>query len=191
MSDDSQQNSKSGAAHSPSIKRKLRKTILFMAIGGTLLLGLIFGFLQSGFGKNLLAGFINSHLKPSGLQISGIQGFLPFEFRLAGLQCSDSEGTWLEAENLEVHCTWFSRELDLDIKRFTCSKVTILRMPENTDGSKETKPLWPLPLQDYALRARSIQIQEIHVSPDIVDSLGIEELDPEGDGTVLSVDGRM
>ncbi|MDP6505733.1 MAG: hypothetical protein QF886_19080, partial [Planctomycetota bacterium] len=108
MSDDSQQNSKNGAAHGPSIRRKLRKTILFMAIGGTLLLGLIFGFLQSGFGKSLLAGFINSHLKTSGLQISGIQGFLPFELRLAGLQCSDSEGTWLEAEKVEVQCTWFS-----------------------------------------------------------------------------------
>ena len=83
---------------------------LGVALGLVLLLIVAaFGFAQTGAGKRLLAAQLERALAGPGtvVEVTGLDGLVPFQLRLARLAVADAEGVWLELEGLRL--SWSPR----------------------------------------------------------------------------------
>jgi autotransporter translocation and assembly factor TamB len=87
---------------------------IFRVLGWTLLalvllilaaLAGAFGLLQTGWGKREIASLARGALSGEGktAEITGIEGFLPFDMRIDRVRLGDPQGHWLEVDGARFH----------------------------------------------------------------------------------------
>ena len=122
--------------------RRMSKWLL-RAIGLVLIILVgILALLQTGPGKRLLAAQLSSFLStPSaGIEIAGIEGWIPLDMRVAHLRLSDRDGTWLEADGITVN--WSPSALiggRILIEEIAATRIALARPPLDS-GQKEEEP---------------------------------------------------
>ncbi|MDF7800279.1 translocation/assembly module TamB domain-containing protein [Pontiellaceae bacterium B1224] len=107
---------------------------------------LLFAFLQTPFGKTLLAKSLSTALSRSGtmeIRIGEITGWLPMRVTISELEVGDAEGIWISIR--ELHCRWLVEELRHSRVRFrklSADQVVWHRFPSygKSDTEKKKEP---------------------------------------------------
>ncbi len=143
--------------------------LLVLLLAGAVIL------VQTGPGKRVLATQLTALLSSpnSGIEITGIQGWIPLDMRIERLRLLDQAGTWLEAS--DVALDWspsalFGRRLQIESLR--ARRVHVMRLPE---GSQEMEPpadepfrLPELPKSLPPLTVADLAIEEIALDPPVL-----------------------
>lgn len=137
---------------------------VFVVLGG--LLGLAFAGVQTAPGKRLLAS-IASDLASSPdrkISITGIDGFVPTDLRVARVEIADRTGPWLEVE--DAHVAWsfgslLQRRLRIEI--VSAAKIGVRRapLPAETKDTGSSSGGFQLPF-DVDLKA--LQIDDLYLA---------------------------
>ena len=127
-------------------------------------LGLAFAGVQTAPGKRLLAS-VASDLASSPDQkitITGIDGFVPTDLRVARVEIADRTGPWLQVENAQLSWSFASllqRRLRIDL--LSAARISVLRAPQ--EEKKEATPSngglrLPFDIDLQALRIDDLQL---------------------------------
>ena len=141
-----------------------RAVIIALSVLGVLvvLLGALFGVLQTGFARDRLTLLIADMTAGTAtqVQLDAIEGLLPFDVQLAGIRLSDRDGTWLTADRVAV--SWSPLALlagRLQVDELTAGTIALARTPsaeERPEPEPAAGPLLPeLPI-DIDLRDLSV-----------------------------------
>ncbi|WP_119389748.1 translocation/assembly module TamB domain-containing protein [Taklimakanibacter lacteus] len=115
-----------------ALKRAIR-FILFALAGLVLLVAVLFGFIQTGPGKNLLASLAGSLASGNGVTVtvSGIEGFVPSNMRIRRIAAADEQGTFAEIEGIDL--AWSPRALlngMVSAETIAIRKIALERLPD-------------------------------------------------------------
>ena len=146
--------------------RRLARLLLVALVVLVVVLGGAFGLAQTAAGHRWLADQLAALLAaPDGTPatVEGLEGFLPFDVRLARLALPDQDGIWLTAENL--HVAWSPRallDLRLQIDRISAARIEIARPPVTPEVAEPepeapfTPPQLPTSLPPVELRMLAV-----------------------------------
>lgn len=158
------------------------------AIGLLLLLVIgAVGFLQTGAGKRLLASELSRQLSTldQGIEISGLEGFVPFDMQLSQLQLADRDGVWLKADNARFD--WSPSALlrgRIHVTELKMGRIEVLRPPVGGD--------MPEPNSETPFRLPELPSS---LPPTIVDRLTAPEIvlgvPLVGEEAVLTLEGSI
>ena len=148
---------------------------LGLALGLVLLLILaVFGLAQTAPGKRLLAEQVERALTGPEMsaEVSGLDGFLPFDLRLARFALADGTGPWLELTDL--HVSWSPRALlhgRLEIEDVSAAALRLQRLPpsapeETTDDAPFRLPELPESLPPVTLER--LAFERIEIGPEVL-----------------------
>jgi autotransporter translocation and assembly factor TamB len=132
-----------------------------------LMLSASFFWLQTANGKNWIVTQIPKYIP--GITVSGLEGSVPGDMRLAGIKLYDRQGEWLEIE--DVHLSWHPLELLRGKWRIDALEISRLHMlrPE-VEEKQETAGSFSLPsIPD--IKFKKIEIGEIILEPVVAGSL--------------------
>ena len=136
----------------------------YIVIALVAVLGLAFAGVQTAPGKRLLAS-VASDLASSPDQkitITGIDGFVPTDLRVARVEIADRTGPWLQVENAQLSWSFASlvqRRLRIDL--LSAARISVLRAPQ--EEKKEATPSngglrLPFDIDLQALRIDDLQL---------------------------------
>ncbi len=118
--------------------------ILGWTVGGVVVVvAVLFGCLQTGPGKRLLASAISS----STLDVTGITGLVPTDLRIAKVEMRDQQGTWLAVD--DARASWSFASLftgRLRIDTAGARKIDVLRPPLPSDTKPSSGGGFSLPI---------------------------------------------
>ncbi|MGH6928842.1 MAG: hypothetical protein ACREEV_11035, partial [Dongiaceae bacterium] len=149
---------------------------LVVVVGGVLLL-----LLQTSPAKRLLAERLETELATAtgfGVEVGGLDGFLPFSATVSDIRLSDSRGTWLTADRLELD--WRPAALfagRLHVRRFLAGDVVMTHAPVVPDRPDQEPagvdlaielPRLPLPTTIDELR-----IERLALAPDVLGTAAV------------------
>ncbi len=133
----------------------MRRLILMVLAVLILVPAVLFGLVQTGPGKSLLARTVERLVASESLSVSigRIEGFVPSELRIDMLSIADGEGPWISIE--QARLAWRPLALlagRLSIEQLSAQRVEIQRLPEAQDEPTPSDPMtWPpnveLPLE--------------------------------------------
>ncbi|MGI9508794.1 MAG: translocation/assembly module TamB domain-containing protein [Geminicoccaceae bacterium] len=149
----------------------------FFLVLGLLLLVLVGGIalLQTGPAKRLLAEQLSSLLSTAdtGIEISGIQGWIPLDMRVKHLRLADRDGIWLEAE--DVAFDWSPTALlsgHVLVDEIAAARVEVARPPlpgdEAAPAIEEPFRLPDLPKSLASIIVERLAIPEISLGAPIL-----------------------
>ena len=169
-------------------KTAIRKTLLGAGIGLlTILLCvlLVYGLMQTDLGRETTARLVERALSQgprSRVEISGLEGRLPFEVRIDRLSWKDREGEWLTARDVAVDLS--PRDLLEGIIRIESLRVSALdiQRPPQQEDEAPSPSRWPPPWLAVLehVRAENLLVERL--------SLGERLL---GEAAVFRVQGRL
>lgn len=128
---------------------------------------LLFAFLQTTPGKNILAGLVSGKT----VSVSGLSGFFPTDLQAARIELRDEQGAWLRVEDARLRWSFASLfEGRVRIETLSAGLVDILRppLPEKAEPTQESGRL-ALPV-GVDLEALSIDTLHLAASVAGVDS---------------------
>ncbi len=132
--------------------RRLRRGALVALL--TLIVALVaaFAWIQTGPGKRQLAQLVEQLASDDALsvEIDGIDGFLPFDVRIARATVSDGTGSWLEVEGLALD--WTPTALlqgRLEVDALTVRRAVLERLPADPDDEPRSDATPSLPVAVY------------------------------------------
>lgn len=118
------------------LRRAIRYFLRGLA-GLIILVGVLFGLIQTGPGKQLLANLAGSLASGNGIKVtvSDIQGFVPSQMRIGRVAIADEQGTFAEAEGLDL--AWSPLALVdgmVEAETIAAAKITLERLPDLPPG---------------------------------------------------------
>src|SRR4029077_19204843 len=101
--------------------------IAAMVLGGVVVLvGVLFGFLQTPPGQRTLAGLVSNET----LRVSGLGGFFPTDLQVAQVELLDEQGPWLRIENARLSWSFASLFTGrVRVELLQAALVDVLRAP--------------------------------------------------------------
>ncbi|MBN1850450.1 MAG: translocation/assembly module TamB domain-containing protein [Deltaproteobacteria bacterium] len=144
--------------------------ITFMTV--LIVLSLLFAGIQTDTAKRGLARFVSDTLRQEGLgiQIQGLDGFIPFCFSIENLSLTDPEGVLFHARDLRL--AWHPLSLihgHLRIAEVKAPFIAVQRLPKTPPQHENERqpiipalPLWPLSLPD--IRIEELKVEQIHLA---------------------------
>lgn len=163
----------------------MRRTVLIAvwAVASVcLLLTGLFAFAQTSFGQRLIAEQVSRALSDveTRAQLAGLQGLIPFDFRLERLRLADAEGAWLEVDDLRMSASpWALLRGRLDIHELSASRLALHRLPPGEDTG-DAEPLLELPTSVPPVIIRSLSVDRLEVGQAVL-----------GEDAVFSLSGRL
>lgn len=144
--------------------RALRITA-YILVGVVAALGLAFAGLQTAPGKRLLANLASSLASSPDQQIriSGIDGFVPTDLRVARIEIADRQGPWLQVEDARL--AWSLAPLlqrRMRIELLSAARIAVLRAPQD-EKSKTTASGGGLRLP-FDVDLRALRIDDLHLA---------------------------
>jgi translocation and assembly module TamB len=127
-------------------------------------LGLAFAGVQTAPGKRLLASVASSLASSPDQQIrlTGIDGFVPTDLRLARIELADRRGTWLQVEDARLSWSFASLlQRRLRIELLSAAKIAVLRVPQEEKKESTTTSgglQLPFDIDLKALRIDDLQL---------------------------------
>ena len=182
------------------IIRRIAKITAITLLLLVVVIAALFGAVQTDAGRNLLAETIGDAVSGPdfGLEVRGIDGFVPFDMTVAEIRIRDGAGPWLAIEN--AHLAWDPGALlreELAVTALGAARVTVSRPPQPTDAP-EPEPPAPigLPVLPVAIDLEALQIDRIILEAPVIGtpvaatlSAGAR-LGHPGEGLDLTVDLR-
>jgi len=138
----------------------------YILVALVVVMGLAFAGVQTAPGKRLLAS-VASDLASSPDQkitITGIDGFVPTDLRVAKVEIADRTGTWLQVE--DAHVAWSFGSLlqqKLRIEIVSASKIGVLRAPQPAEA-KDAKPSTGGVQLPFDIDLRALRIDDLHLA---------------------------
>jgi translocation and assembly module TamB len=128
-------------------------------------LGLAFAGMQTTPGKRLLADLASTLASSPDQQIriSGIDGFVPTDLRVARIEIADPTGPWLQIE--DAHLSWsFALLLQrrLRIELVSAAKIGVLRAPQ--EEKKESSPAGGGFRLPFDIDLQALRIADLHLA---------------------------
>jgi len=162
-----------------------------------------FAFLRTDYGLGQVENLANSVLSDVGGQsiaLSGLHGRFPFELGLNTLRIADSEGTWLELDDLALG--WSGRDLlaaRVRVLELSASRLELLRTPEgqDTEPRKPRAPDAPFPELDLPsafprMALDSLEIPRVVLAPAVTGTRAVLHLRAQAradeHGALISLD---
>jgi translocation and assembly module TamB len=101
--------------------------IAAMVVGGVLLLvGLLFGFLQTPPGQRALVGLVSDE----SLHVSGLSGFFPTDLQVARVELLDEQGAWLTVDDARLRWSFASLLSGrVRVEMLQAARLDVLRAP--------------------------------------------------------------
>ena len=144
--------------------------MLVWAVGSVgLLLAGTFAVAQTATGKWLIAELVGRALSSADttVRLTGLDGLIPFDFRLAQLRMADPEGVWLELDDLRVSASPAALlRARLDIEQLSARRLAVHRLPQGEEAGGEALP--ELPRSVPPVVVRSISIDRLEVGPAVL-----------------------
>ncbi len=144
--------------------------MLVWAVGSVgLLLAGTFAVAQTATGKWLIAELLGRALSSADttVRLTGLDGLIPFDFRLAQLRMADAQGVWLELDDLRVSASPAALLRGrLDIEQLSARRLALHRLPQGEEAGGE--PLPELPRSVPPVVVRSISIDRLEVGPAVL-----------------------
>src|SRR5690606_17650146 len=146
-----------------------------LAFVGLLLAG-AFALAQTGFGQRVIAAQLSRALSDAGttVEVRGLGGLIPFDFRIEQVRLADGEGTWLELDQFRLSAS--PRALlhgRLEVDEVGAQRLALHRLPPGEDPEvppadeaeevAETAPLPELPSSLPPVSVRSLAIERLEV----------------------------
>lgn len=139
-------------------------------VASALLLVIALGLsINTGAGKRLLLGFVNTFSLESGLgvRIGAIDGSIYGDMTLRNVELRDGRGVFARSPRIEIDwrpLAYLNRHID--IKDVSSPLVEVLRKPELRPSTKPPKPNEPL-LPDLDIDIDSLKVERISLSPGV------------------------
>lgn len=137
-------------------RRWLRRTLIGAGLAIILLPLTAFALLQTGWGQRQAIGFANGALADSGLtlEISEINGLVPFDMTIPELRVNDVQGTAISADDL--HLSIAAGDLLgglVTVSDLAAARLVINRVPETPAAppAPASEPAWPALPIDLAI----------------------------------------
>jgi len=153
--------------------KKILKWTLFTLLGFVLLLGALFGALQTGFVKNLLVSKLAETLsgaEPYEVAIGRLSGVIPFNFQLDSLRIEDPEGELLLvrefAFRMEPAALLAGR---LSVRELRAGLISLGRLPDAGTPQEKTQtalPEWPPDLPRVIVH--SVDIKKLDLGKEVL-----------------------
>ncbi|MGH8566114.1 MAG: hypothetical protein ACREXW_19320, partial [Gammaproteobacteria bacterium] len=102
------------------------------------------GVLQTSWGKREIASLASEALSGEGktAEISGIEGFLPFDLRVDRVRLGDPEGHWLEIDGARFHLVPSALlHLKVEIATVGAERIALNRLPPSAPTPEPPEPL--------------------------------------------------
>ncbi len=142
------------------IARTLGTAIVLIAVGA----GLIFGAVQTGPGKALLARFASSLASGGGLgvTITDLGGFIPSDLTVGGIELSDPQGVFARVHGVELKWSPLALLSGLvHVERLEAAKVELLRRPQLPTAPADANSGGGLPMVQLVLDRLSVRQIEL------------------------------
>ncbi|MGI9450592.1 MAG: hypothetical protein ACR2QH_08165, partial [Geminicoccaceae bacterium] len=138
---------------------------------------------QTGPGKRFLASQLSSRLSTpeAGIEITGIQGWIPIDMQIERLQLSDRDGVWLDAADLALDWSptaLFSGRMQIDAVR--AKHVHITRPPVDSvkeEPTDEPFRLPPLPTSLPPVTVTELSVKAIDLDAPVLGEAASFQLD--------------
>ena len=118
--------------------------MLAWAVGSVgLLLAGAFAVAQTATGKRLIAELLGRALSSADttVRLTGLDGLIPFDFRLAQLRMADPQGAWLELDDLRVSASPAALLRGrLDIEQLSARRLALHRLPQGEEAAAKPCP---------------------------------------------------
>ena len=142
------------------------RTGSYILVALVAVLGLAFAGVQTAPGKRLLASAISSAASSPDqkIRITGIDGFVPTDLRVAQIEIADRTGPWLQVENAHVAWSFGSllrRKLRIDI--VSAAKIGVLRAPQPAEV-KDARPSTGGVQLPFDIDLRALRIDDLHLA---------------------------
>lgn len=133
--------------------------LVVLAIAG------VFALAQAGAGKRVIADQLGRFLSgpDTTVRVHGLEGLVPFDFRLQRVSIADAEGPWLELDDAAI--AWSPAALlrgRLEIDEIAARRLALLRLPRSEE-TEETGPLPELPRAIPPVVIRELRIDELEL----------------------------
>jgi translocation and assembly module TamB len=145
------------------------RRIVLMLVWAVALVGLAlagaFAFAQTGTGQRLIAEQLGRALSSAEttVRLQGLDGLIPFDFRLAQLRLADAEGSWLELDDLRLSASASALLRGrLEVEQLSARRLALHRLPPGEDTG-EAEPFPDLPTSVPPVVVRSIGIDRLEV----------------------------
>ena len=148
--------------------RGIIRYFLFAVVGLVLLVGTLFGLVQTGPGKRLIADVAGSLASGNGLTVTivEIDGFVPSRMHIGRIEIADTKGVFAGAEDLDL--AWNPLALTsgmISAETLAARKITLLRLPDlQSDPQAPSGGSMPLP----RLAVGRLKLAEIDISGPVV-----------------------
>lgn len=137
------------------------------AVGGIVLAGAVgIGLLQTGFARDRLAAAIGASASSPGsvIRIGKIEGFVPFDMRIAKIELADQGGPWLTIDKAALR--WSPSALfggRIRIDNLSSAAITVLRQPAPSQSSGSSG--FALPRLPVGIDLRHLAVDRFVLSP--------------------------
>jgi translocation and assembly module TamB len=133
------------------IIRRIGLALLSALVLVVLLIAGILGLAQTGFGKRMIAAQLSDLLSTPErmVELTGLQGTVPFDMRLGRVTAADPDGVWLEVD--DVRLAWSPRALlrgRIWIDELSAARIAVDRLPPS-EPEAEPEPLRIPELPDW------------------------------------------
>ena len=98
---------------------------------------------QTAPGKRLIAELLGRALSSADttVRLTGLDGLIPFDFRLAQLRVADAQGAWLELDDLRASASPSALLRGrLEIERLSARRLATSRLPQGEETGDEPCP---------------------------------------------------
>ncbi len=163
--------------------RIILRGLLFVGLTLVLLLAAAAVLVQTEPGKRFLAAQLSSLLSTpdAGIEITGLQGWIPVDMQIGRLQLSDQDGVWLDATGLVAD--WSPSALlsgRLQIDAIQANRLHLARLPEGSEEieqpTDEPFRLPELPTSIPPLSVEKLAIAEIALDAPVLGEAASFEL---------------
>lgn len=142
------------------------RIVAYVFIALVVVLGLAFAGVQTEPGKRFLASTASSLASSPDqkITITGIDGFVPTDLRVARVEIADRTGPWLQVE--DAHVAWsfgslLQRKLRIEI--VSASKIGVLRAPQPAE-TKDPKPSSGGVQLPFDIDLQALRIDDLHLA---------------------------
>jgi translocation and assembly module TamB len=144
--------------------RALRITA-YVLVAVMAVFGAAFAGVQTSAGKRLLASLASNLASSPGQQIriSGIDGFVPTDLRVARIEIADRTGPWLRVDDARIAWSFASLlQRRLRIELLSATKVGVLRAPQ--EEKKESTPSGGRLQLPFDIDLQALRLDDLHLA---------------------------
>ena len=153
--------------------------LVIVAVGGILIAA------NTDSGRATLARIVAS-VTAGMVRISGLSGAFPAAPRIAAIEVSDADGTWLRIENLELD--WSPGQLlsrKLSIAALRATRVAMQRLPKTAAAAPDAKPSTGTISLPVKVHLDVLQVARLEISQPVAGFAGVFALDGTADVPTL------